>query len=83
MDKVHFPSIEIIERTSRDLKEESALVPTEIRVDGVLWAVSGDHPVTISGVEFPTDRSVCMVTFTVLARRVRIDSQTIEPGEPR
>ena len=79
MTTPHFPSFEFIERVRADIPENAALVPNEIRVDGVPWAIAANHPITINSIELPSAADVCLVTFTVMARRVRIDSEVSEP----
>jgi len=70
----HFPSIELIEKRTEELGD-MVMVPNAIRVDGVDWAVSGDRPVTVESIGLGGPGDPVRVTFTVLARRVVIDTE--------
>jgi len=75
--ELHFPTIEVIERVQgkHDLAENLPIIPNEVRVDGKTWATSAEHPVVINQVSV-NDGDALLVTMTVLARRVRIDTET-------
>jgi len=74
---LHFPTIEVIERVpgKHDHPENLPIQPNEVRVDGKQWALSEQHPVTVNRISV-RDGDAVLVTMTVLARRVRIDSET-------
>lgn len=68
--------IEIIERdrATDDTAPGSAIVPDDVRINGVSLLVSADDPVTVHEIDVQDRRIVC-VTMTLLARRIVIAAE--------
>ena len=68
--------IEIIEKLPTGVTAHplGMVVPNEVRINGQALLSPADHPIKVHEVELD-DQSLALVTLTLIARRIRVDTE--------